>query len=309
MEFQTAISSVVDRISKSIVAVMAETLLLDDYLNLYPVRGFGSGFFIDRRLVVTAYHVVSNAESVHLILPEGDVSAGSVLGFDEENDVALLKVDSSGLPVELGSVKDVKVGQVVLAFGYPLGMTDRPTVTMGVISSIGRAIRIQGRVLEGLIQTDASINPGNSGGPLATIDGKVIGVNTAIVAGAQGIGFAIPIDIVKLTVQQILWWGRVLKPKIGVFVVPISKYIARIHKLSVSKGLLVVDVVPGSPAYELGIRPGDVITSVDGEHVSDTFDLKVKLLNALNSGRNEVLVGVRRLGRELELAVPIVVTE
>ncbi len=263
--------------------------MVDEWLNATPVRGLGTGFFIDNKHVVTANHVVQDATELVVVTPDGDEYEGELLGRDPEFDAALIRVEGarSVKSVKLGDSDKLKVGgQMVIAIGYPLGLLGEPTVTLGVISAIGRSIRTPMGVLEGLIQTDAAINPGNSGGPLLNLDGEVVGMNTAIIAGAQGgIGFAVPINLVKLTIDEILKFGRVVRPRLGIYGVDLSKPMARYFRLPVDRGVLVVGVLPGSPpADDAGLRQGDVITAIDDEELSSIVQLKVHLARRFIEG-------------------------
>ena len=188
----------------------------------------------------------------------------------------MLKLTSDvGLkPLKLGDSDKLKVGQIVLAIGNPLGLKGPPTVTMGVISALNRTIKSPTVVLENVIQTDAAINPGNSGGPLVNLQGEVVGINTAIIPFAQGIGFAIPINSIKDSLSQLLQYGRIRRAFLGVSCVDVTVNLARHYGLPVERGALVVYVQPGSPAEKSGIRVGDVILTIDGEPVFNVKDLQ-----------------------------------
>ncbi len=206
-------------------------------------------------------------------------------------DVAILEVDARGLkPVALGDSDRLRVGQMVIAVGNPLGLAGGPTVTTGVVSALNRSVSGPYGILPSLIQTDAAINPGNSGGPLLNSSGKAVGINTAIVPAAQGIGFAIPINIAVRAGKDLLEVGRVRRPWLGIYGVTLNKGIADNYRLPVDKGVLVVEVARGGPAAGSGLRSGDVILQVGGREVTDLADL-------LRETRRQ------KVGTELEVVV------
>ena len=250
-------------------------------------QGAGSGFCWDNDgHVVTNFHVIRGASTVRVTLAGGTDYPATVVGVDADKDVAVLKVDTSGKdmmkPLSLGSSSDLQVGQRVFAIGNPFGLDH--SLTTGVISGIGREISSgnTGRPIEGVVQTDASINPGNSGGPLLDSSGAAIGINTAIFSpsGANaGVGFAIPIDLVKSSVEQIITYGKVVRPIMGISFAPD----ASMEQLGVT-GVLVLDAREGGPAAKAGVRGtsrdeygrlvlGDIILSVDGKKVKTASDL------------------------------------
>ena len=186
-------------------------------------------------------------------------------------DLAVVRLDSTEtLPfAELGDSDDLKIGQVAIAIGNPFGLTGGPTVTAGIVSSLNRSIQIENGVLE-LIQTDAAINPGNSGGPLVNTKGHVIGINTAKMPYAQGIGFAVPINNAKSIVSDLIEHGRVTnRPWIGIVSIKITKQLVQYYMLPVDEGVLIAQVEPRSPAYYAGLRKGDIIEEVCGKKIND----------------------------------------
>jgi serine protease Do len=246
-------------------------------------RGFGpfmqpsqaSAVVIDPKgLLITNQHVVEQAAQLKVHFADGRELPGEIIGGDPVTDVALVKVDAEGLPAaRLGNSEELRVGQIVLAIGNALGLPGGPTVSTGVVSALGRPLPGSDFIFEGLIQTDAAINPGNSGGPLADLSGAVVGINTAMVPFAQGVGFAIPIHAVQRIVDEIRQKGRVVRPWIGVSVAELRPEVARQYDLEPFSGLLVAETVPRSPAHRGGVRAGDVITRLGPFEVRKVRDL------------------------------------
>jgi S1-C subfamily serine protease len=254
--------------------------------------GIGSGFLFDARgWILTNRHVVSGADALSVRLNDTRVFSGKVYGIDTLTDLAIVKIDATGLPVaQLGVSGGLQQGQLAIAIGNPLG-TFENSVTTGVVSGLGRQITAgdagnqSAEQLNNLIQTDAAINPGNSGGPLVDSGGHVIGINTAVSQNAQGIGFAIPIDVAKPILAQALAGKPLARPWIGVFYQPVTKQLAATEHLSVDYGALVSSsdssspaVFPGSPAEAAGLRSGDVIVTVDGQRIDPDHDLSTQIL-------------------------------
>ncbi len=264
------------KVIRSVVNVSTVHLYHDYLFQTVPVRGIGSGFvFDDKGYVLTNNHVIENAEALNLALPDGRKSKGSVVGSDPRSDVAVARMDLDGLEaVELGDSKNLEVGQRVYAIGNPLALAGGPTVTAGVISALGRSIQSEKGLFEELIQTDAPINPGNSGGPLVDESGKVIGMNTAIIPYAQGIGFAIPMHVAVDIARQILIHGRVVAPWLGLVGLKVDEGVAAYYGLTSDRGVLVVRVVRGGPAHLGRLIEGDIIVELDGKAVSSVEDLQ-----------------------------------
>jgi S1-C subfamily serine protease len=304
--FSDKIAEIIDNIKKSVVTITTVRLALDALFGLAPIQGVGSGFVVDERgFVVTNSHVVREAQKVTIILPDGESVEGSVVASDPRRDLALLHVDVEDLkPMRLGDSDKVRVGEIVFAIGSPLGLPGS-SVTMGVISAVNRTIIGEDIVLEDLIQTDAAINPGNSGGPLVNVYGEAIGVATAIIPYAQGIGFAIPINTVKRFLDMITRFGRPVVAWIGVYVAPINKYLAKAYKLPLEEGLIVVDVVRGGPAYRVGIRRGDIIVKASDRKVETAKDLRSAVEDSISKGY--VVLEIFRDGRVYEVEVPVAV--
>ncbi|HEX5579370.1 MAG TPA: trypsin-like peptidase domain-containing protein [Candidatus Limnocylindria bacterium] len=278
--------------------------------------GIGTGFIYDSDgWILTNKHVVDGANQITVIMSDSTEMPATLYGIDPLTDLAIIKVDGSGLPtVSIGSSADLKPGQLAIAIGNPLGEFEN-TVTTGVISGLGRqivagdAITANSEQLNNLIQTDAAINPGNSGGPLLDSGGRVIGVNTAVSQEAQGIGFAIPIDVAKPIMQQAVNGEQLNRPWIGVYYQPVTKQLAEERDLSVDHGVLIDSsndrpaVFPNSPAAAAGLEAGDVITAVNGDRVDADSDLADHILP--HQPGDELTLTVTRGDQQLEVSVTL----
>ena len=237
-------------------------------------RSLGSGVIIDPKgYILTNEHVVAKAVRVKVTLIDNREFEGKVVGADIKSDLAVIKIDSKRpLPyVKMGRSDDLMIGETIVAIGNPFGL--KHTVTTGIISALDRTIRASERqVFSDFIQVDASINPGNSGGPLLNINGSLIGINTAIFKEAQGIGFAIPIDKARRIVDDLLQYGKVRRGWLGVSVQDLTPKVARHFGLDHVHGVLVTNVFRKSPAKRAGLRPGDILLSVDGHEITDKPD-------------------------------------
>ena len=242
------------------------------------VEGLGSGVIIDPAgMIVTNEHVIRGASEIHVVLADGRQVDAEVIGSDADNDLAVLKVKvKEPLPfAKLGTSSDLMIGEKVIAIGSPFGL--KKTVTAGVVSAVNRSFKAEGRTFNDFIQTDASINPGNSGGPLLNIDAEVIGINSAIFASAQGIGFAIPADKVKRIVAELAAFGKLRPVWVGIDVQPLTAELRRRLGWPRTDGALVFNVEPGSPADAAGVQRGDIVTSVGTNPVEDAEDFTVRL--------------------------------
>ena len=243
--------------------------------------------------------MVDESARVQVNLKDGRTFVGEVIGTDSATDVALVKVEADNLPfATLGDSEKLKVGQIVLAIGNALGLPGAPTVSMGLIGALGRPLPGTDFVVEGLIQTDAAINPGNSGGPLADLDGKVIGMNTAMIPFAQGMGFAIPSETIKRIMDQITRNGRVVRPWLGISGMDVNKFVARRYNLAVEQGVLLAEVLNEAPARDAGLRVGDILMKIGESKVEGMKDL-VGALSHLAIGE-EVSVQFVRNGTSYE---------
>lgn len=248
----------------------------------FKQRSLGSGFIIEKDgYIVTNNHVVENADKIKVILKDQKEFDAEIVGRDEKTDLALIKINSGNdLPVvKIGDSDALKVGQWVLAIGSPFGLEQ--TITAGIVSAKGRVIG--SGPYDDFIQTDASINPGNSGGPLVNMNGEVVGINTIIIAGGQGIGFAIPINLGKGIVDQLKKHGDVTRGWLGVTIQDVPSDLAEYLGIKDGKGVLVSDVIEGDPADKAGIKPRDIITEINGEKVESSRSL-LKIVAGIGVG-------------------------
>lgn len=303
-EISREIASVVKDVKSSVVTVSTEIPHPALFFGYEPVRGYGSGFIISPGFVVTNAHVVREAARVAVVFSDGFISDASIVALDPQRDLALLKTIQHGEPIRLGDSDKLEVGEIVLAIGSPLGLLEN-TVTMGVVSAVGRTITAQNMLLEDLIQTDAAINPGNSGGPLINLNGEAVGVATAIIPFAQGIGFAIPINTVKRFVDMVFKYGRPLRAWIGVYVVGLNPTMAALYRLPITEGLLVVRVVPRSPAEISGVYEGDIIVTANNKPVRKPSDLRHIIEESIDKGY--ISLEIIRRGIKTKLDVKIIV--
>ena len=234
----------------------------------------GSGVIIDGKkgLILTNAHVIQKTGTIKVVLKDEREFEAQIVGADPDSDLAVLKIDSEqNLPaIKMGSSEDLMIGETVIAIGNPFGFSH--TVTTGVISAIDRSIRAKDRVYHDFIQIDASINPGNSGGPLLNINGDLIGINTAIYAKAQGIGFAIPIGKAQKIISDLIQYGEVIQAWIGITVQAIDEKLARYLKVPAQKGVIVTSVEPESPAQKAGVQESDIILSIGDKKITSVGD-------------------------------------
>ncbi len=270
-------------------------------------EGLGSGVIFDSRgFVLTNYHVIEEAKEIGVVLSDGREFTATVIGGDYYTDLAVLKIDGEDLPyATLGDSDVVEVGELAVAIGNPYGFDH--TVTAGVVSALERSVPLdaeQGLYLENLIQTDAPINPGNSGGALADERGTVVGINTAIYAEAQGIGFAIPINTARQIAAELVEFGKVKRPWIGITQVwVITPQVARDYRMGIDHGLAIAGYVRQSPAGLAGLRRGDVITSAGGKDSKSVADLR-EAVNSVGIGGKLELV-IYRDGRTFTVSVSV----
>jgi len=303
-----SIASAAKKVSPAVVkiATRQEELVFSFFFRpiIQEREGLGSGVIIDASgHILTNYHVIKNVTEIVVVLADGRQFPGSVVGVDPYTDLAVVKIEGEGLPVaELGNSDQIVIGEPVVAIGNPYGFDH--TVTAGVVSALNRSISTDERdgvVLENLIQTDAPINPGNSGGALVTTDGKVVGINTAIIQGAQGIGFAIPINVARNVANEIIQYGKVKRPYLGVSeVVVVSRNIALRYGLAVDSGIYISSVVRGSPADRAGLGRGDIIIAINGAQVATADDVRRCVLkSSIGDQMTFTVVGTNRRQRDV----------
>jgi len=289
--YSRAVVGAVARVSPAVVHIQV-------HQKNHRAGGSGSGFvFTPDGFMLTNSHVVHGAADISVTTVEGDRFPAELVGDDPDTDLAVIRGRTSAPSVPLGSSRKLAVGQLVIAIGNPLGF--QHTVTAGVVSALGRTMRSRsGRLIDGVVQTDAALNPGNSGGPLVDSQGRVVGVNTATIMGAQGICFAIGADTAEFVASHLIRDGRIRRSYVGLMGqdVPLHRRIVRYYDLPSESGLLVESVITGSPAERAGLRERDVIVRFAGQPVSGVDDLH-RLLTAERSGASAEVEVVR--GTEL----------
>ncbi len=275
-------SLIKDIIRKSIdsVVVIAKPLNLS-LMNISgheKLEDVGTGFYIDKNLIVTNYHVIKGANEVKVKYRDGKEEIAEIVGKDSVTDIAVLKVKRSGKPLKLGDSSKVEQGDFVIAIGNPYRF--EYSVSFGIVSAVGRSIRSEeGYLLRDVIQVDAAINPGNSGGPLLNLNGEVIGINTAFYSASEsfsGIGFAISSNVLKKVVSEIVKYGKVKRPWIGVLLYDWNPFFAKKYNISVEYGALIIEVSKNSPAYRAGLRGSNLTNGTIGDIIVEIDGVKVK---------------------------------
>ncbi len=314
---QSAVIDAVKKVSPSVVSITSEGSSEGLFGMSMPTKSAGTGFIVDSNgLIVTNKHVVSDQNAKYTVFTsDGKKYAAEVKARDPLNDLAFVKINTSGLPAaELGNSDGLQVGQTVIAIGNALGQYQN-TVTTGVVSGVGRAITAgdQGgasqEYLDNVIQTDAAINPGNSGGPLINIGGQVIGINTAIDQQGQSIGFAIPINMIKKQVSSVESTGKIVRPVLGIRYVPITKDLAASNNLKSDTGALVYGggnnpgVVPGSAADKAGVKEGDIILKINNDSIDENHSI-TSILQKYDPG-NTVTLTILRDGGQKKINVAL----
>jgi S1-C subfamily serine protease len=282
-----------ERIRPSVVSIATKGFDQSTFFGVEPSEGAGSGVILSKDgYVLTNFHVVKGATSIKVTLADRSTKTANLIGGDEEDDIAVLKItDATDLPAAtLGSSAKLRIGDPVVAIGNALALPGGPTVTSGIVSALDRTIADSRTRLSGLIQTDAAINPGNSGGALVNVKGEVVGINTAIIQNSNNIGFAISIDRAKPIIDEIRKGKGSIRSQtfLGVSTQTVDEDLQRAYELPVAKGALVVEVVPGSPAESAGLAPGDVVTKFGDRDVASSEAL-VEAVRAAKAGEQVTL--------------------
>lgn len=302
----TEVEQVVDQVRPAVASLTVQRQQSSIFGGSQQREGAGSGFVIDAEgFLLTNNHVVEGATEITVVLPDHGTFTGSVVGRSPEQDLAIVQVEADEeLPeIPLGDMDNVRVGQPVVAIGNALGLSGGPTVTTGVVSALGRTLEPQQgqAAMEDLVQTDAAINPGNSGGPLVNLNGEVVGINTAGIQGAEGIGFAVSADTAQRFITQVV--EQEPQPFIGITGADVTPTIAEQYGLPVERGVLIVQVAPNSPASEVDIQQGDILLAIDGAEVETSQDLQSELEN-FEPG-DEVTLLLNRDGSETEVTLTL----
>lgn len=306
---EESIVNAVEKVSKSVVNIASVRMMQDQLFRVFPVQGVGSGVIIDNRgHILTNNHVIEGSDRIRVTLGDSKQVSAKVVGTDEETDLAVVMAEPLEInthnevnfePANLGNSEDLKVGQIVMALGNPFGLTGGPTVTGGIISSLNRNVQFENGILE-LVQTDAAINPGNSGGPLINTKGEVVAINTAKIPYGQGIGFAVPINTVKLILNDLIENGHVTRPWLGISTVKLNPRMATFYRLPLVHGALIVNVEPYSPAENAGLRRGDIIEEIDGNKIESPSQIS-SYIRKKKVATDRVTITVNRYGRVYEI--------
>jgi len=302
--------SVVDKVSPAVVSIVVKTTDFDIFSGFTDTyeSGIGTGFIVDSNgLIITNSHVVNDPNGEYsVVLKDGTTYSVDKIHLDEYSDIAILEITARNLPtVEFGDSDSLKVGQKAIAIGNALGRFDN-TVTVGVISGTAREVQAssgfgQRKTYENVIQTDAALNPGNSGGPLLNSSGQVIGVNVATTLGAENIGFAIPVNVVKPILASFIEKGKIVRPYLGVSYVLITKELAKSRNMP--EGAYVSSVMQNSPADKAGLKRGDIILKVNDEKITGENTLS-KVISTLEVG-DKVTLTIDRSGKELTISATL----
>ncbi|KNF07594.1 serine protease Do-like HtrA [Gottschalkia purinilytica] len=303
----STVEAVAKKSMKSVVGITTVETIKEDFFPFASerqVQGVGSGVIVDSNgYILTNSHVVGDgkAENITVLFEDRSKKQAKILWNDVALDLAVIKVDATNLPVaDLGDAEKLNIGEIAVAIGNPLGLEFQRTVTSGIISGLNRSITTQGGdKIENLIQTDASINSGNSGGPLLNSKGEVVGINTLKLSSAEGLGFAIPINLAKPIVEQVIKEGKYTSAYIGISSYDVNEVKQRYNlDVNIDKGSYILQIVPNSPAAKSGLQPGDVVVSIDDKKIESQRGLK-KLLYSYKPG-DKVKIGIVRNGKKIE---------
>ena len=300
----TTVEAVAKKSMKSVVGITTIEMVEDFFFQQRPVQGTGSGVIIDSNgYILTNSHVIGDgaAQNITVMFENGDKKPAKVLWFEKALDLAIIKVDGSNYPAaDLGDSDKLNIGEIAVAIGNPLGLDFERTVTAGYISGLNRTIQVdQYNKIENLIQTDASINNGNSGGPLLNSKGEVIGINTLKLKSAEGLGFALPINVAKPIINQVIKQGKYTNVYMGIVGNSVARYKAVGVDLGVEEGIVVSDVEPGSPADKAGIKKMNIVVSLDDKKI-DSLETLRKELYKYKSG-DKVKVGIITEDKEIKV--------
>jgi S1-C subfamily serine protease len=303
--YSNTVVGVVESTAEGVAHIEVQKTVLNSRTGKTQLRpASGSGFLISSDgYMITNNHVIEKGEGIWVTFPDGRKVSAQIIGADPSTDIAVLKIYSEGLKaLQFTDSKQLKVGQIAIALGNPMGL--QHTVTTGVVSALGRSLRANnGRLIDDVIQTDAALNPGNSGGPLLDSAGRVIGVNTAVIAGAQGLCFAVSSNLAATVTGQLILHGKVKRAQLGIAgqLVNLSARMIAANRLSTKTGVYVFEIVADCPADNHELRVGDIIVAFDGIGVSSVDDLH-QLLNEGAIG-HKVVLSVLRGGRKQEITV------
>jgi len=274
---ETPVIKIAETVSPTVVGISNRINVSTFFAHQRVEKGAGSGVVFDENgYIVTNYHVIKDADQLEVTLQDGKKVPGKVIGFDQRSDLAVVKINEKNLKAAaFGNSDSLRVGELAVAIGNPLGEELASTVTAGVISALNRSVDVDEQRFQ-LIQTDAAINPGNSGGALVNSRGEVIGINSVKIADItiEGLNFAIPINVVKPITESIIKYGKVIRPWVGILGGDVNQYVADQYNLAVDSGVYVSEIPPGGPADKAGMKPGDVIISFNKTQVKNFGDLR-----------------------------------
>jgi S1-C subfamily serine protease len=300
-----SLGNLVSNMESSVVSISVDFLsrgMFYDYTN----EGSGTGFIIKADgYIVTNNHVIQDATDIEVTLQDGSNLSAQIIGSDPLSDLAVIKIDAIDLPiVSFGDSNELRPGDWVITIGNALALKGGPSVTLGIISGLERSIETENGNLFDLIQTDAAINNGNSGGPLITLNGKVVGINTAVLRGAQGIGFAVSSNVASPIIESLISKGKVVRPLIGLTGTDLTAGISNRYGFSVTEGIIITKIEPHGPADKSGLQAMDIITGLNGNEISDMSEFLMTLWS--NQPGDEMKVSYNSNGKSLETIVQLI---